>query len=304
MNLVIDILETGRSRTAAARLTGTCGRADREPVEAFAEECLSGDCDLAVLDLSGLGGISEDVADAVAAFARRLEDRGGRLVLVDPNVVVSWVLDRHAGEGGLATSPDLATALGQDEDAEPEAPAAADVVPAPRRGRPDRTILSTLTAALDRKPSPALWSDVVGAALTRAGLAAECRLCLADGGDLHLPGADGRTIPADGWMGSHLAAAAVPLETGELDGGGLTAEERAYLKWSGADVHLPIVDDGRLLGLLSVTSGRDRGLAGYRAGEVLALDLVAHILAVRLTAARNAVDGADEPGVSLLEPAV
>lgn len=227
-----------------------------------------------VLDCRELGGMSAAMAQVVARWWRRLADTGRELRVRGANVVVRWMLERHLGAAAAAVLGDAA--------AERCPPATADPDGAPPPAHPRRDLFHAVRAALTGEPDPAVWEDRLAEQLAAAGLAERVRLLLREGDRLVSPAHPGAAVPADGWLGSLLAGADCPVAAAELRDAGLALEEQALLRWSGADLVVPLCRAGRLAGLLLVTAGRPGGWSAYRSGEVLALDLLGRMMVALL----------------------
>ena len=287
----LDILETPAPGAVLARLSGFGGRDDQRLVADFAAGCECHGWRSVVLDLSDLGGMTRVVAEDLARLRRDLDDRGGALILVAPNVAVHWLLAREFGTdpecavdvASAFTSLDIVTVSPFVEidhvqgEAEVRTPIPFPVV------RPERGLAATLASVVARDAVPEHWLGALSVALDKAGLAEKVVLSRRRGDRLQVVGREDPGMPAEGWLGSTLAMTGVLLDAAEISERGLTLEERAYLRWCGAELHLPLVHAGELVGLLSLVTGRGRGLAGLRSGEVLALECLGLILASRLS---------------------
>ena len=290
MSYRLDILEHPGPGAVLARLSGYGSRDDRHLVEDFDGECERHGWRSVIMDLTDLGGITQTVAAALAVLGRHLDDQGGGLVFVAPNVAVHWLLVREFGSepdcavdvSGALSALEITTTSDVSAAADPEIQPVSELRPGGIR--PERGIAATLNSALKREEGPERWLSAMTAAMAMAGLADRVVFCRRVGDHLHVVGRRAHSLPADGWLGSFLATTGVLLEATELSERGLANEERAYLRWSGAELHLPLVFEGRLVGLLSFDTGRERGLIGLRSSEVLALECVGLVLTSHLVA--------------------
>jgi len=153
----------------------------------------------------------------------------------------------------------------------------------PSRRRPERGIAASLAEALQCDDGPEQWLEALSAALVRLGYDDRVVLCRRAGDRLHVVAHDDvDDLPADGWLGSFLAVAGVLLESAELSHDGLSEPERRFLAWSAADLYLPLMRCGELVGLMSIGRAGGAGLSGLNTSEVLALECLGRILAERM----------------------
>ncbi len=290
MPLTIEPQRTAGERIAAFRVTGTPVPDEGRDLVSHLRDGIPDRAEEIHLDLAGVTAMPDDLARALVSLWRDLQDRGTGLRITGTTVVVGWVLARHLG-------PVAAEVLGDERWAVLAGGRKRAGIPVDRQERPERDVAVRLQFRLREAADPVAVEREIAATLTRCGLAAGVVLAISSGGRLLVPGSgEVHPVPASGWLGSLLASADCPLATDEIDLAGLTLEERALLKWSGADLLVPLLHGGELRGLLLLRSGREAGLAGYRSGEVLALDLLGRSLAGHLAAVAGRLDGTLVPG--------
>lgn len=282
MPLRIQTLPEPRPGVAALRLDGTVVRGDHRRFAAAAEACLgAGACGL-VLELTDLNSMSGELADEIALMWRRLSDEGAPVAVVGASVVVGWFLRRRLGEMPwleCATVEEAAAAVASNSGG-PESP------PVRNPSASVRPSLAATAAFLDVLGSGgpcADWTAALTGLMRSQGLGRDAHLLRCDGDRLVLDGHSDALAEAGGRLGAMLAAADAPLTLHELNAGGLTARELTFLRWSGADLVVPLRAAGVLQGALFVSSGRDGGLFAFRPGELLGLGLLGCLIGEKLT---------------------
>ncbi len=318
MAIVFEHFEPAGETLAGLRLGGTVSSGDHRDFSAHANRLVEAGASGLIVDMGGLGSMSEDLAAELASCQRQLLDHDGEMVFVNPNVVIGWFLDKRFGPLAhrcFDTVPEAETALAEPSPAEApdEAPVDDDVrEPSPdwpanvnESGRPDRFSFAVVQQTLQRTDDPREWLDPLRAMLRMTGLGRDLLLCSREGEMLELVGRKDYAFPANGWLGSLLVSADCPLGVPEIAGDGLTLPEKAFLKWCDTDVVVPVVDgSSRLRGALFVKSDRDGGLYRYRSGELLSLALLGRLLAEYLPTGETAPDpqSVEEAIAELLEP--
>ncbi|MDO9695121.1 MAG: hypothetical protein Q7W56_10330 [Candidatus Latescibacteria bacterium] len=305
MTLRIQTLPEPRPGVAALRLDGTVVRGDHRRFAAAAEACLGAGASGLVLDLADLNSISGELADEIALLWRRLSDEGAPVAVVGASVVVGWFLRRRLGEMPLlecATVEKAATAVATNSGGSEPPP-----VRTPRpSARPSLAAVAAFLDVLGRGGPCADWTAALTGLLRSQGLGRDAHLLRCDGDRLFLDGHPDALAEAGSRLGAMLAGADAPLTLHELKAGGLTARELTFLRWSGADLAVPLRAAGVLQGALFVSSGRDGGLFAFRPGELLGLGLLGCLIGEKLTqpsrAARiaGAADRAPEVAEDLL----
>jgi anti-anti-sigma regulatory factor len=291
MNFDATIIDHEREDLFAIELAGVAVSGDAEQVSALIEHCRARGIHNVAVDFQQLGSISQMVAQEIAGWQRWLMDHGGNLVVVQPNVAVRWLLEQALGSLPLDIVPDRESALGRWTEAEApaEETAGMGVNIATRTlgshvSHPDRSILETLGTAFDHLCDPADCGASITAALARAGLAERAVLLLVKDDNLVMATSDEVQVPAHGWLGSLLQGANHLMAYEEIGTEGLSMSEMALMKWTGADLYLPLINQSRFHGVLALTSGREGGLMSYRSGEILALGLIGQWIAQRFEA--------------------
>jgi len=300
MPLRFQTLPAPGAGVAALRLDGTVARGDHRRFAAAAAECLAaGDRGL-VLDLTDLGSMSGELADEIALLRRSLADGGARMAVVAPSVVVGWFLRRRLGELPLPECADLAQAAAvvlTPGDPGTEVPGGSANARAAAGGHPSLAAASEFLAVLQDDGAATAWLDSLTGLLRRHGLGQDVHLLRCDGDRLVLDGRLDALADAGGRLGALLANADAPLTLHELGVADLPAREQAFLRWSGADVAVPLKADGRLAGALFVRSGQEGGLFAYRPGELMGLGLLGCLIGARLAASAPAVAESDVPSL-------
>ncbi len=305
MAIAFEHLDGTEGSVAGLRLSGTVASGDQHEFATLASRLIGEEAIGLILDLGGLGSISEDLAAELASCQRRLVDHDGELVFVQPNVVINWFLDKRFGPLPHRTfetvaEAEVALSSGQQDDAEPAEPVAAETPPAlsedwplnvNESGRPDRFSFAVVLQTLQRSADPVLWLESLRVMLRRTGLGCDLLICQRNGDRLELAGRPDYAFPANGWLGSLLVSADCPLGVPEIAGDGLTLPEKAFLKWCNTDVVVPMIDgEARLRGALFVKSDRDGGLYRYRSGELLSLSLLGRLLAEYMPAGESGAE--------------
>ena len=294
MPVRFQTLPTPRAGVAALRLDGAVARGDHRHFAAAVGELLgAGACAGGlVLELTDLHSISEELADEIALLRRRLAEGGAQVAVVGASVVVAWFLRRRLGGLPLsegATVDEAATVI-----ATGGAPPIDTVVTG--RDLPSLAMVAGFLEILGSDASTADRTAALNGLLQRGGLGREAHLLRCDGDRLVLDGHLDALAEVGGRLGTQLAANDMPLSLHELHVADLSPREQNFLRWSGADVVMPLKAAGRLQGALLVRSGRDGGLFSYNPGELLGLGLVACLIAGRLalsTPVRTAGGGAE-----------
>ncbi|MBC8425142.1 hypothetical protein H8E07_13545 [bacterium] len=317
MAIAFEHFDAAGETLAGLRLGGTVSSGDHRDFAAHANRAVEAGATGLILDLSGLGSMSEDLAGELASCQRRLLDHDGELVFVDPNVVIGWFLDKRFGPLAhrcFDTVPEAEAALAAPPGTEPIDTAAAEeaseppadwVVNVNESGRPDRFSFAVVQQTLLRTADPQQWLEPLRGMLRRTGLGRDLLICRREGERLELVGRRDYAFPANGWLGSLLLSADCPLGVPEIAGDGLSLPEKAFLKWCDTDVVVPVIDGtSRLRGALFVKSDRDGGLYSYRSGELLSLALLGRLLAEYLPSGETvpAPHSVEAAIAELLEP--
>ncbi len=294
MNFKATIIDPERDDLFVVELAGAAGYGDAEQVSDLIEDCRARRIHNVIVDLHQLGSTSRMLAQELAGWQRWLMDHDGTLVVVDPNVAVRWLLEQAFGSLLLDIAPDRESALGRwtagdspDEDMVGMNVNIAARTLGSHASHPDRSILETLGAAFEHLRDPADCDVSITAALTRAGLVEGSVLLLVHDDKLVAANSDEVQIPAYGWFGSLLQGADHLMAREEIGTDGLSVPEMALMKWTGADLYLPLISRSRFHGVLALTSGRDGGLMSYRSGEILALGLIGQWIAQRFDTLQN-----------------
>jgi len=315
MAIAFEYFEPAGETLAGLRLDGTVSSGDHRDFAAHANRAIEAGATGLILDLSRLGSMSEDLAGELASCQRRLLDHDGELVFVNPNVVISWFLDKRFGplvhrcfdsvpeaEAALVAPPGPAEAAAENDVFESSADWVVNVNEA---GRPDRFSFAVVQQAVQGSTDPQVWLEPLRGMLRRTGLGRDLLICQREGEQLELVGRRDHAFPANGWLGSLLLSADCPLGVPEIAGDGLTLPEKAFLKWCNTDVVVPVIDGANWLrGALFVKSDRDGGLYSYRSGELLSLALLGRLLAEYLPSGETVPDpeSVEAAIAELLEP--
>jgi len=291
MKFEASILDQEDDEPTVVVLSGVAASGAARQVASLAEECRSRNVRRVVLDLRRLGSISRQLALEIVSWQRWLMDHDGHLVVVDPNVVVRWILEQNSGATPVEIEPTVEAARNRwDEHAEIPGDVVSPKVPTVSLSlgslvaRPDRSIMDTLESALKHHSDPVGCEALITTALKRAGLAERAVLLLVRHDRMIAVSREDVQVEAGGWFGSMLESANSLMAREEIGTPGLSLNELALLKWTGGDVFLPLIADGVFHGVLALASGRVGGLMGYRSGEVLAIDLMGRWLTRHLAA--------------------
>lgn len=283
MDFRVSVRELDPPRCVQVVCDGVSARGDVALLEVAAADVRVQGAARIVLDFRSLGSISPHAVKAVIAWQRELTDRNASLVCLGANSVIRWRLARARGPLPLPEAETLDEArdlpLGRLPDMDVGARTFA--LDAAEAILPDLGIVADLDAVLDGQIGAGDASPAVSAALQRAGLAESAVLVPLRHGRLRPKGAT-TTVDAGGLLARTLVAAESALAPADLDRSELCVEELALLSWSRADLLLPLREGGRLQGLMAVRTGRVGGLAAYRSGEMMALELLGRWLAHRM----------------------
>lgn len=265
---------------AALRLDGAVARGDHRHFAAAAGELLGADACAGglVLELTDLHSISEELADEIALLRRRLAEGGAQVAVVGASVVVAWFLRRRLGGQPLRECTTVEEAVA---DLATVGAPSIDTV-ATGRDLPSLAAVAGFLEILGSDAPSAERTAALNGLLQRGGLGREAHLLRCDGDRLVLDGHLDALAEAGGRLGTLLAANDTPLSLHELRVADLSPREQNFLRWSGADVVVPLKAAGRLQGALLVRSGRDGGIFSYLPGEMLGLGLVGCLIAGRL----------------------
>ena len=293
MDFGLEVRELDPPHSVAVACFGVSGHGDVARLEAVATDPTVRAARRVVLDLRRLGSASPYLVRAMVAWQRSLLDRGASLVVLGANSVIRWRLARARGELPLpeAEGLDAARNLPLDSLQHVEVGGRRERDPVEHAPRPLQGLSRNLDDAGVGLAAAAL------SVLQQAGLAERAVVVpVRDGrlqGPSHLDG------PAEtGDLVRQLEAARGILEVEHVDRESCGLAELALLHRCGADLLVPARESGALHGLLAVRSGRG-GLASYRSGEVLALELLGLWLGGRL--AETAKAPADVPAWELEE---
>ncbi len=278
MPVRFQTLPEPRAGVAALRLDGAVARGDHRRFADAVGVCLGAGANALVLELSDLNSINEELAAEIALLLRRLSDAGTPAAVVGASVVVGWFLRRRLGEPPVreyATVDEAVAAIAAGAD---PSPATAATV----RTQHSLAALSGFLDVLGGSDSSAEWIEALTGLLRRHGLGQDAHLLRCEGDRLVLDGHLDALADAGGRLGLLLAAAEAPLTLHELGVVDLPKREQTFLRWSGADVVVPLKAAGRLQGALFVRSGQDGGLFTYRPGELFGLGLLGCLIAGRL----------------------
>jgi hypothetical protein len=285
MPVRIQTLPAPRAGVAALRLDGAVARGDHRRFAAAAAACLDAGATGLVLELTDLSSISEELADEIALLLTRLPGDGARVAVVGASVVVGWFLRRRLGELQLregTTVEAAAAAVAGDAAAAGARPSPPLAAAAAMRARSSFAAASGFLEVLAGCAATADWIAALADLVRRHGMAREVHLLRCEGGRLFLDGHLDALSAADSPLAMQLAAVDAPLAMHELGAGDLPLREQNFLRWTGADIVVPLKAEGELKGALFVRSGHDGGLFACRPGEILGWTLLGCLIGERL----------------------
>jgi anti-anti-sigma regulatory factor len=248
MPIKIEIINAGPEPMRSASITGASDRQSSDQLRDFVNQCFQDGVRQVVLDLSGLVSIDHQMIPVLKNFHLKLLDRAGCVHLVNPDAIISWMLEDDFGDVQLIVHSSLENAV------ESILNQSSDIAVAVEAGG---------IKTVDQ------WMDL----LVKTGLCNGGAIYLEKDGMLFDINNHDVAINSSTTLAQELQSIRTVMKS-PIERQVLSVNENAFIRKCDADLVVPLQINNKVIGWLMLQSGRAGSLSEYRSGELLSFDLV------------------------------